>query len=170
MDLVPGVFNECDRDIAKGWRELGANPSSSDLLVGVVASPENAGVECIGNNSGDVRGLDGALCGMFAVVSANVRVVEGVAGGVNVHCKGVCGLLLLLPVVNHGVDCIDQAMLGNRVEEAHQIVIGGVQGDVRGSICEVAVEVVPELWDGKLSWMLRVEVLEDNVKGTAGDT
>ena len=89
MDLVPGVFNECDGDIAKGWRELGANPSSSDLLVGVIASPENAGVECIGNNGGDVGGLDGALRGMFLVVSADVGVVEGVAGGVNVHCAGV---------------------------------------------------------------------------------
>ena len=57
-----------------------------------------------------------------------------------------------------------------KVEEAHQVVVGGVQGDVRGCLGEVAVEVVPELWDGKLSWMLRVEVLEYNVKGTAGDT
>ena len=129
MDRVPGVFNECDGDIAKGWRELGANPSSSDLLVGVIASPENAGVECIGNNGGDVRGLDGALRGMFLVASADVGVVEGVAGGVNVHCEGVCGLLLL-PVVNHGVNCIDQAMLGNRVEEAHQVVVGEMSAGV----------------------------------------
>ena len=42
---MPGVFDEGDGDIAKGWRELGANPSSSDLFVGVVASPENACVE-----------------------------------------------------------------------------------------------------------------------------
>ena len=54
MDLVPGVFNEGDGDIAQGWRELGANPSSSDLLVGVVACPENTGVECKGDNGGDV--------------------------------------------------------------------------------------------------------------------
>ena len=44
VDLVPGVFDECNGYIAEGWRELGANPSSSDLLVGVVASPENASV------------------------------------------------------------------------------------------------------------------------------
>ena len=62
MDLVPGVFNEGDGDIAEGWRELGANPSSSDLFVSVIASPENAGVECISDDSGDVGGLDGALC------------------------------------------------------------------------------------------------------------
>ena len=90
MNLAPRVFNECDGDIAKGWRELGANPSSSDLLVGVIASPENAGVECIGDNGSNVRGLDRALCGMFLVVSADVGVVEGVAGGVDIHCEGVC--------------------------------------------------------------------------------
>ena len=48
------MFDECDGDIAKGWRELGSNPSSSDLLVGVVASPENACVEGKGHNGGDV--------------------------------------------------------------------------------------------------------------------
>ena len=100
MDLVPGVFDECNGYIAEGWRELGANPSSSDLLVGVVASPENASVECKSHDGGDVGCLNGALCGMLAVV---------------------------------------------------------------------AVEVVPELWNGQLSWVLRVKVLKDNVEGAAGD-
>ena len=54
MDLMPGVFYEGDGDIAKGWRELGANPSSSDLFVGVVASPENACVEGKCHDGGDV--------------------------------------------------------------------------------------------------------------------
>ena len=48
------MFDECDGDIAEGWRELGSNPSSSDLLVGVVASPENAGVEGKGHDGGDI--------------------------------------------------------------------------------------------------------------------
>ena len=91
---------------------MGSNPSSADLFVCVIASPENAGVECVGNNGGDVGSLDGTLCGVFLVVSADVGVVEGVACGLNIHCEGVCGLLLL-PVVNHGVDCVDQTMLGN---------------------------------------------------------
>ena len=34
---------------------------------------------------------------------------------------------------------------------------------------EVTVKVVPKLGNGHLAWMLRVEVLEDDVKGTAGD-
>ena len=29
------------------------------------------------------------------------------------------------------------------------------------------MKVVPKLWNGHLAWMLRVEVLEDNVEGTA---
>ena len=69
---------------------MGANPSSSDLLVGDIASPENASVECISNDSGDVRGLDGALCRVFLVASADVGVVEGVAGGLNIYCESVC--------------------------------------------------------------------------------
>ena len=65
MDLVPGVFNECDRDIAKGWRELGANPGPSDLFVCVVACPENTGVQCKSDNGSDVGRVEGALCGMY---------------------------------------------------------------------------------------------------------
>ena len=159
MDLVPGVFNECNGYIAEGWRELGANPSSSDLLVGVVASPENAGVECKGHDGGDVGCLDGALCGMLAVVSADVGVVEGDS----------VGGLLLLPVVNHRVNSINESVLGDRVEEADQVVVGGVQGDVCRGLGEVAAEMVPELWNGQLSWVLGIKVLKDNVEGAAGD-
>ena len=142
MELVPGVLNECNGYIAEGWRELGANPSSSDLLVGVVASPENASVECKDHDGGDVGGLDGALRGMLAVVSADVGVVEGVAGGVDINCDGVGGLLLL-PVVNQRVNGINESVLGDRVEEANEVVVGGVQGNVRGGLGEVAVEMVP---------------------------
>ena len=168
MDLVPGVFDECNGYIAEGWRELGANPSSSDLLVGVVACPENAGVECKGHDGGDVGCLDGALCGMLAVVSADVGAVEGVAGGLDVHGDGVGGLLLL-PVVNHRVNSINESALGDRVEEADQVVVGGVQGDVCRGLGEVAVEMVPELWNGQLSRVLGIKVLKDNVEGAAGD-
>ena len=31
------------------------------------------------------------------------------------------------------------------------------------------MKVVPKLGNGHLAWMLRVEVLEDDVKGAAGD-
>ena len=113
MDLAPGVFDESDGYVAKGRRELGSNPSSSDLFVSVVACPENAGVECIGNNGGDVGGLDGALCGVFLVMPADVGMVEWVAGCVDVNGEGVCGLLCL-------------PLLGNRVEEANQIIVGGI--------------------------------------------
>ena len=102
------------------------------------------------------------------MVSADVGMVEGVASGVDIHCEGVCGLLLL-PVVNHRMNCIDESVLGDRVEEADQVIVGGVQGDVCWGLGEVAVEVVPKLWNGQLSWMLGVKVLKDNVEGTAGD-
>ena len=126
VDLVPGVFDEGDGDIAQGWRELGANPSPSDLFVGVVASPENACVEGKCHDGGDVGGLDSALRRVFSVVSAYVGVVKRVAGSLDIHCEGVCGLLLL-PVVNERVNCIDEAVLWDRVKEADQVIVGGVQ-------------------------------------------
>ena len=76
VELVPRAFNEGDGDVAEGRRELGANPSPSDLFVGAIACPENAGVECKGHNGCDVRGVEGALCRMFCVVSADVGVME----------------------------------------------------------------------------------------------
>ena len=54
VELMPRVFNEGNGDVTKGRRELGANPSPSDLLVGVIACPENAGVERKGNYGCDV--------------------------------------------------------------------------------------------------------------------
>ena len=56
VELMPRVFNEGNGNVAKGRRELGANPSPSNLFVGVVACPENAGVECKSNDGRDVRG------------------------------------------------------------------------------------------------------------------
>ena len=112
VELVPGVFDEGNGDVAKGRRELGANPSPSDLFVGVVACPENAGVERKGHNDGDVGGMEGALCGMFCVVSADVGVMEGVASGFGVNCQGVCSILVL-QLLNQRVDGINEAVLGH---------------------------------------------------------
>ena len=112
VELVPGVFNEGDGNIAKGRRELGANPSHSDLFVGVVACPENASVECKGHNSGDVGCMESALGGVFGVVSANVGVMEGVASGFGINCQGVCSVLVL-PLLNHRVNCVNEAVLGH---------------------------------------------------------
>ena len=97
------------------------------------------------------------------MVSADVGMVEGVASGVDIHGEGVCGLLLL-PVVNHRMNCIDESVLGDRVEEADQVIVGGVQGYVCWGLGEVAVKMVPELWDGQLPWMLGVKVLKDDVE------
>ena len=126
MKLVPGVFNEGDCNVAEGRRELGANPSPSDLLAGVVTRPENASVECKGHNGGDVECMEGALCGMFCVVSANVGVMKRVASGFCVNGQGVCSMLEL-PLLDQGVDCIDEAVLGYRVEETDEVIVGRVE-------------------------------------------
>lgn len=43
-----------------------------DLLVSVVAGPENTGVERKCYNIGDVSSVDGTLCGAPDMVAANV--------------------------------------------------------------------------------------------------
>ena len=65
VKLVPRVFDQGNGDIAEGRRVLGANPSPSNLLVGVVACPENTGVQCKSDNGSDVGRVEGALCGMY---------------------------------------------------------------------------------------------------------
>ena len=142
VKLVPRVFNEGNGNVAEGRRELGANPSPSNLFVGVVACPENAGVECKGHNDGDVGGMEGALCGMFCVVSANVGVMKRVASGFCVNGQGVCSMLEL-PLLDQGMDCIDEAVLGYRVEEADVVIVGRVEVDICWCLGEVAMEVAP---------------------------
>ena len=56
------------------------------------------------------EGVDGPLGGMLGVMSANVGMVERIACGFCVHCEGV-GRILVLPVLDHGVDGINKAML-----------------------------------------------------------
>ena len=62
------------------------------------------------------------------MVSANVRVVKRVAGSLDIHRQGVCGLLLL-PVLNERVNGIDESVLWDRVrvKESDQVIVGGVQ-------------------------------------------
>ena len=158
VELVPGVFNEGDCNVAKGRRELGANPSSSDLFVSVVTCPENASVECKGHNSSDVGCVEGTLCRMLCVVSANMGMMERVACGFCVHGQGVCSMLEL-PLLDQGMDCIDEAVFGYRVEEADEVIVGRVEVDICWCLGEVAMEVAPQLRDGQLSWMLWEKVL-----------
>ena len=123
---------------------MGANPSPSNLLVSVVACLENTGVECEGDNGSDVRSVECALCGMLGVVPANVGVMERVAGGLGVNRYRMSGLLTL-PLLDHRVDSIDEAVLRHRVEEADKVIVGRVESDVGGSLSEVAVETAPKL-------------------------
>ena len=57
---------------------VGANPGATDLLVSVVACPENTRVECKGHN-----GCDGALC------RSNVRMMIRSARSLGVNGDGV---------------------------------------------------------------------------------
>ena len=158
VELAPRVLDQGDGNVAKGRRELGANPSPSNLLVCVVACPENTSVQCKGDNGSDVGRVKGTLCGMFCVVPANMGMMERIAGGFGVHGQGVCGMLRW-PLLDHGVDRIDEAVLGHRAEEADEVIVGRVEVDVGGCLSEVAVEVAPKLWDGQLPWMLWEKVL-----------
>jgi len=106
------VFDEGDSNIAKGGGELGANPSPPDLLVGVIACPENACVECICYNGCDVCSVNGALCGVASAAPADVGVVKRVASGFGVNGQGV-GVILALPLLNEGVNSVNQAALWN---------------------------------------------------------
>ena len=62
---------------------------------------------------------------MANVVLANVGVVERIASGFGVDCKCV-GVVLALPLLNERVNGINQAVLGNGVEETDEIVVGGM--------------------------------------------
>ena len=104
------MFNASDGDVAEGRGELGANPSPPNLLVSVVACPENAGVKCVYHNSCDVCGVDGALCGVATVVPAYMGVMERIASGLGVNCKSV-GVVLVLPLLNQRMNGVNQAVL-----------------------------------------------------------
>ena len=45
--------------------------------------------------------------------------------------------------MNQRVYGINESVLGDRVEETDEVVVGGAQGNVRGGLGEVAVEMVP---------------------------
>ena len=38
--------------------------------------------------------------------------------------------MLLLPMLDQAVDRVDEAVLGDRVEEANKVIVGCVEGDV----------------------------------------
>ena len=84
-----------------------------------------------------------------------------------VSTVNVCSMLEL-PSLDHGMDCIDEAVLGYRVEEADEVIVGRVEVDVSGCLGEVAMEVAPQLWDRQLPWMLWEKVLQHDVECSTG--
>ena len=51
--------------------------------------------------------------------------VKRVAGSLDIHRQGVCGLLLL-PVLDERVNGIDESVLWDRVKESDKVIVGGV--------------------------------------------
>ena len=56
--------------------------------------------------------MNGALCGVASVAPADVGVVKRVASGFGVNGQGV-GVILALPLLNEGVNSVNQAVLWN---------------------------------------------------------
>ena len=60
----------------------------------------------------------------------------------DVNCDGV-GVKGVLPTVHQALNCLNQAILGDGVEEADQVVVDCVKVHRIWCVVEVVVEVVP---------------------------
>ena len=58
----------------------------------------------------------------------------------------------VLPTVDKALDRLDQAILGDGIEEAYQIIVDCVEIHGHGCVLKVVVEMVPKLRSGKLPW------------------
>ena len=80
-------------------------------------------------------------------------VVWDVCGG-----DGQCGRaglgrrLCVLPAVDQAMDGLDQAVLGDGIEKAYQILVDCIKIHANWGVLKVVVEVVPKLRNGELSW------------------
>ena len=84
-------------------------------------------------------------------MTANVGELDWVSGCICVHRQG-WGVKSVLPAVDQGVDGLDQAVLGDGVEKADQIVVDCVEIHGNWCVLKVVVEMVSKLRNGKLSW------------------
>ena len=57
-----------------------------------------------------------------------------------------------LPAVDQAVDGLGQAVLGDGIEKADQIVVDCIEIHGNWCVMKVVVEMVPKLRNGKLSW------------------
>ena len=58
----------------------------------------------------------------------------------------------VLPAVDKALNSLDQAILGDGIEEADQIIVDGIEIHGDGCVLKVVMEMVPKLGSGKLSW------------------
>ena len=56
--------------------------------------------------------MNDSLCRAASVMPSNMGVMEWIARGVGVNCESM-GVVLALPVLNEGMDGVDQAVLWN---------------------------------------------------------
>ena len=88
---------------------------------------------------------------MFSVVTANVGELDRVAGDVCVDCQG-WSIKGVLPAVDQALVGLDQAVLGDGIEKAYQVVIDCVKIHGNWCVVKIVVEMMPQLWNGELSW------------------
>ena len=49
---------------------------------------------------------------------------------------------MLLPALGQAVDRADEAVLGDRIEEANKVIVGCVEGDVHRDLGEIGVKAL----------------------------
>ena len=68
--------------------------------------------------------------------------LDGITGGVGVHCDGG-SVECMLPAVHQALNRVDQSVLRDGVEEAHKVVVDCVEVHRDWNLINVGVEMVP---------------------------
>ena len=135
------MFNECGGNIAECWGELAADACTLYLLVVGVAGLEKQDC-CLSNNEGNVLGVNGVLLWMVNVVPADVGMLDGIAGELDVNGESGGGVLCA-PACAEADDGVDQPLLWYAVEEADEVVVDGCEVNVLRCVMEVSVKLLP---------------------------
>ena len=91
------------------------------------------------NNEGNMLGVNGVLLWMVNVMPADVGMLDGIAGELDVNGESGGGVLCA-PKADDG---IHQPMLWNAVEEADEVVVDGCEVYVLRCVMEMSVNLLP---------------------------
>ena len=83
-----------------------------------------------------------ALLWVVDVVSTDVGVLNGIAGGLYVDGDGG-SWVLGFPAIAEADDCVDETLLGYTVEETNKVIIDRCEVNVFRCCLEMVVEVLP---------------------------